>query len=722
MNIVKNYTLSIFNNTVIPFIIEVDTTKTGRGSASDQFQFTDAEGDYGVVAKQNGVVIETFNNLSDEETITLPSSGIYVLEVTPKATNGFNRIAFNAGGDKDKMLDIKQWGDVVWSSFERAFWGCSNMLVTATDRPNLSSVTSMSFMFRDATSVNPDVSLWDVSNVTEMFLLFFGATSANPDVSNWNVSNVTDMESMFAITSSANPDVSNWDVSNVTNMRYMFYFATSANPDISNWNVSSVTDMYAMFYFASSANPNVSNWDVSSVTNMAYMFQGANLSEENLTACYENWSQLSLQQNVDVDFGDTQYFESGQAGRDILINTYNWTITDGGVKIPFIMEVDTTRSGVSNSEQFEFTGAEGDYDVIAKQNDTVVASFDNLSGEETITLPSSGVYDLEVIPKVVNGFNRIAFNSGGDKVKITDIKQWGDVVWSSFERAFWGCRNMLVTATDVPDLSSVTSMFSMFEDATVANPNTRDWNVSNVTDMQSMFYQVTSANPDVSNWDVSNVTDMYFIFFGASSANPDVSNWDVSNVTNMAYMFRDASSANPDVSLWDVSNVTDMSDMFYGASSANPDVSLWDVSNVTNMSSVFSNATSANPDVSNWNVGSVTDMDRMFSSTTVANPDVSNWNVSSVTDMSFMFRKASSANPDVSNWDVSNVTDMAYMFELSNLSVENLTIIYENWSQLSLQNNVQFGAGTIKYNTSGQAGRYILINTYNWNITDGGQI
>jgi hypothetical protein len=65
---------------------------------------------------------------------------------------------------------------------------------------------------------------------------------------------------------------------------------------------------------------------------------------------------------------------------------------------------------------------------------------------------------------------------------------------------------------------------------------------------------------------------------------------------------------------------------------------------------------------------------------------------------------------------------MAFMFELSNLSVENLTACYENWSQLTLQNNVQFGAGTIKYNTSGQSGRDILINTYNWNISDGGQI
>jgi hypothetical protein len=71
---------------------------------------------------------------------------------------------------------------------------------------------------------------------------------------------------------------------------------------------------------------------------------------------------------------------------------------------------------------------------------------------------------------------------------------------------------------------------------------------------------------------------------------------------------------------------------------------------------------------------------------------------------------------------VSNVIAMNLSFDNSNLSVENLTACYENWSQLTLQNNVSFGAGTTKYNSTGQSGRDILENTYNWDITDGGQV
>ena len=268
----------VFDNTFIPFIIEVDTSKAG--SASDAFEFTGAEGGYDVIAKQNDIVVATFNDLSGQQTITLPSSGVYDLEVSAKEVNGFNRIRFGNGGDKLKITDIKQWGDVVWSSFERAFYGSSNILTTATDIPNLSSVTNMRGMFTNA--------------------------------------------------SIANPDTSNWDVSSVTTMDRMFYKATSANPDTSNWDVSNVTGMFAMFTNASSANPNTTNWNVSNVTNMVAMFRNSNLSVENLTACYENWSQLSLQNNISFGAGTIKYNSSGQAGRDILVNTYNWTIEDGG--------------------------------------------------------------------------------------------------------------------------------------------------------------------------------------------------------------------------------------------------------------------------------------------------------------------------------------------------------------------------------------------------------
>jgi hypothetical protein len=260
------------------FIIEVDTSKDG--TPSDQFQFTGAEGDYDVIAKQNDIVVATFNDLSNQETITLPSSGVYDLEVKSKEVNGFNRIAFDNGGDRRKLTDIKQWGTIAWSSFGDAFYGCSNMLVTATDVPNLSVATSLANMFDSCDIVNPNVS-------------------------NWNTGNIENMSRMFFNTGAANPNVSFWDVSNCSNFFRMFQISV--------------------------ANPNARNWNIVNATGMAFIFSSSEISSENLTACYENWSQLNLQQNVSFSAGTTKYNASGQAGRDILVNTYNWTLQDGGV-------------------------------------------------------------------------------------------------------------------------------------------------------------------------------------------------------------------------------------------------------------------------------------------------------------------------------------------------------------------------------------------------------
>jgi len=321
-------TLLLKDNTA--FIIEVKTDNAGT-SNDNQFQFTGGQGDYDVVAKQNDIIVQTFSDLSDAATITFANgAGTYTLEVTPKEANPFNRIEFENGGDKKKPINLKQWGNIVWDSFENAFDGCNNMLVTATDIPDLSQVNDLSEMFSDASSANPDTKNWDVSNVTDMKNMFYEASSANPDTSNWDVSSVTDMNFMFFLASSANPDTTNWDVSSVTDMSFMFFLASSANPDTTNWDVSNVTDMNRMFRSASSANPDTTNWDVSSVTDMSLMFENSNISVENLTACYENWSQLNLQQNVSFSAGSTKYNASGQAGRDILVNTYNWTIEDGG--------------------------------------------------------------------------------------------------------------------------------------------------------------------------------------------------------------------------------------------------------------------------------------------------------------------------------------------------------------------------------------------------------
>ena len=131
----------------------------------------------------------------------------------------------------------------------------------------------------------------------------------------------------------------------------------------------------------------------------------------------------------------------------------------------FIFEIDTTRAGVTNSDQFQFTGANGEYDVLAFQGGVEVASFSNLVDQETITLPSAGAFELRVIPKNT-GFDKMGFNGGGDRLKMGNVLQWGDygVNEPIQSGAFRGCGNLKEISDDGKWFNVVANGFLMFRD------------------------------------------------------------------------------------------------------------------------------------------------------------------------------------------------------------------------------------------------------------------
>ncbi len=134
------------------------------------------------------------------------------------------------------------------------------------------NVTDMGEMFDGAAAFDQDIGNWDVREVIRMERMFYNAIAFNQDIGNWNVEKVTDMGEMFDGAAAFDQDIGNWDVREVIRMERMFYNAIAFNQDIGNWNVEKVTDMGGMFRGAISFNQNIGGWNVENVTDMSWMF------------------------------------------------------------------------------------------------------------------------------------------------------------------------------------------------------------------------------------------------------------------------------------------------------------------------------------------------------------------------------------------------------------------------------------------------------------------
>ena len=122
---------------------------------------------------------------------TYAAAGDYTIRIS----GTLEKMFFNNGGDKDKIIAIPNLGSVGWKNFDRAFRGCTNL--GQVDGGDTSQVTTMNQMFLDATNVQPDCSTWDTSSVSNMNSMFKNATNATPNTSNWNTANVTNMSYML---------------------------------------------------------------------------------------------------------------------------------------------------------------------------------------------------------------------------------------------------------------------------------------------------------------------------------------------------------------------------------------------------------------------------------------------------------------------------------------------------------------------------------------------
>lgn len=146
-------------------------------------------------------------------------------------------------------------------------------------------------------------------------------------------------------------------------------------------------------------------------------------------------------------------------------------------------------------------------------------------------MPSVGVYDFELGPQYIVGINYSRFDENDAAPKqLLDIVAWGDVEWQRLSGAFEGCKNLNISATDVPNLKMVKSLSQMFSGCVELNsPNLSDWDVSRVAEFYSMFEGCTKFNQSLAKWDVSKGESMFDMFKGANAFDQSLATWNLSS-------------------------------------------------------------------------------------------------------------------------------------------------------------------------------------------------
>lgn len=364
----------------------------------------------------------------------------------------------------------------------------------------------------------------------------------------------------------------------------------------------------------------------------------------------------------------------------------------------FIIRVktDNTCAGGCNSTSYTVQAASTvGYAVDCNYNGTSFATTTaGLTTTYTCSYGTPGTYDIAVkSPAMTFAIN----GSTVTRQKILQVRQWGTTAWTSFDSLLNGANNVNIIATDIPNLSNVTSMVYAFKDAVslTGNATMGSWNTSNVTSMKGMFLGATLFNQDIGSWDTRRVIDFESAFGSAVNFNQNlgawnvasgtiftsmfgnatvfnnggsssINNWNMSNANTLQGMFDLAKAFNQPIGNWNISKVTNINFMFRDAWAFNQPLNSWNTSNVQQLRYTFNNARAFNQPIGNWNTSKVNDSNRAFMGAWVFNQDIGAWNMASNTNMSFMFAGATAFNnassSSIGAWNTSNVTTMQTMF------------------------------------------------------------
>ncbi len=697
------------------------TTTEGTNPNDKSFTFYTQDTNYDIDWNNDGVFESA--GVSGEASKTFTTAGPHTIRF-----KDLEDISINNKGDRAKYTSIEQWGTSVWNAdMSNAFQGASNLTMNpSAGTPNMSAVTTMAWMFKDAFSFNGDIGGWNTASVTTMQAMFFEATSFNGDIGNWNTSSVTDMSILFAGVSgiiSFNGDIGNWNTASVTDMRAMFQNARSFDQDIGRWNTAQVTDMSSMFQNAHSFDQDIGGWNTARVRTMQSMFAGLEKTVTRFNQDISRWNveavttmrgmfsyATSFNQNIGgwstAKVGNMQSMFRGATSFDQNIGGWNVEATWPMQRMFLGVRLSPTNydallvgwdaQNLLRGIRFHAGTSKYDSDAAHVARANMIAD-----GGDNWTITDGGRVPPNVhAPVFEEGPTAtVAYAENATTIVTTVVATDADATELVSFSLTGGADLTLFTITsegalrfnmapdfEMPTDAGADNMYEVIITATddgthpMATTQTLTITVTDVVvEAVDHFVLKITTNPGVSP------SDRTFEFY---TEDPDYDiDWDNDQFFDETGLSRNRSHTfdvpgEYTIRIRNLNGVyiNDQTDTLKYTSIEQWGTATWnaDMSNAfQGASNLTMNESAGTPDMS-----AVTNMNGMFWGATVFNGDIGGWNTASVTDMHAMFRGASSFNQNIGNWNTAQVTNMGGMFGEATVFNQNIG----NWNTAKVTN------------------------------------
>lgn len=152
-------------------------------------------------------------------------------------------------------------------------------------------------------------------------------------------------------------------------------------------------------------------------------------------------------------------------------------------------------------------------------------------GNKTHNYVSDGIYTVTVSGHMSSFNYGDSSSTDLNKPKFIRCLSFGQIGITNIDTAFKNCSNFVQAPTSIPP--AVTGIRELFRSSLSYNgPEVTGWNISGLSSLRGMFNNATGFNQNIGSWNTTNIVDMSGTFNNATSFNQNISSWSLSGLNS----------------------------------------------------------------------------------------------------------------------------------------------------------------------------------------------